>query len=168
LAEFEPGYLLYDQRHALKLHAVAYLPQDWQIGTSSEWASGFPYSSELRTGASDDAGFFQDRLLYGHVGPLGLGFFREARNAHRNRSTYTFNARVQKNFTIAKTVASGFFEVFNLLNSDDLRVYNIRQVPARVLPADSGGFAEVIPGYEVVEGERRFGRRFEFGIQIDF
>jgi carboxypeptidase family protein/TonB-dependent receptor-like protein len=168
LAEFEPGYLLYDQRHAIKLHAVAYLPQDWQIGTSSEWASGFPYSSQLRTGASDDVGFFQDRLLYGHVGPGGLGFFREARNTHRNRSTYMFNARVQKNFTVAKTVASGFFEIFNLLNSDDLRVYNIRQVPARVLPAEPGGFAEVIPGYEIIEGERRFGRRFEFGIQIDF
>jgi outer membrane receptor protein involved in Fe transport len=156
LAEFEPGYLSYDQRHVIKLSAKTNLPRDWQLGGIATWASGLPYSVvQLRT-AADDVGYVQQRLLYGAIGPQGL--VRESRNSHRNRATYDFNARLQKNFVVGSAAASGFFEVFNILNSDSLRVFEIQQTQ----PSE---FSRTAPR---IVGERRFGRRFEFGVQFDF
>ena len=47
---------------------------------------------------------------------------------------------------------AGFFEVFNILNSDDLRI--------TALYSDQYALQAV--------GERRFGRRFQLGVQISF
>ncbi|HEV8337694.1 MAG TPA: TonB-dependent receptor [Candidatus Polarisedimenticolia bacterium] len=157
VAEFEKGYLAYDQRHVVKVSAVTYFPRDWRLAWRTQWASGTPYSSVYRGGAQDDVGYGQSRLLYGRF--HGLGFLRENRNVHRNRATYDFNFRVEKNFVLGKAGAAGFFEVFNALNSDDLRVDEMRLWWAGLgIPHQ----------YTALEGERRFGRRFEFGVQIDF
>jgi carboxypeptidase family protein/TonB-dependent receptor-like protein len=163
LAEFEPGYLSYDQRHVIKLNAVTYFSRDWQLGWRAQWASGLPYSTVFIADASDDGGYVQSRRLYGHVAP-GLGFIRENRNSHRNHAVYDLNARVQKNFVLGRMTAAGFLEVFNLLNTDDLR---LRTVEWRgfIPPGCDTCTAQPI---NTITGERRFGRRYEFGIQFDF
>jgi hypothetical protein len=163
LAEFEPGYLSYDQRHVIKLNAVTYFPGDWQLGWRAQWASGLPYSTVFIADAADDAGYVQSRQLYGHIA-RGLGFIRENRNAHRNHAVYDLNARVQKNLVLGKMTAAGFLEVFNLLNSDDLRV-RTAEWRGFIPPGCDSCAAQDI---NTITGERRFGRRFEFGVQLDF
>ena len=96
-------------------------------------------------------GYVQSRLAYGHFDP-SVGFVTENRNSHRNHSVYTFNARAQKSFILGKASASAFLEVFNLLNTDDLRIFTLQ--PSR--------------GSLQAKEERRFGRRFQLGLQIDF
>ena len=151
ITEFEPGYMDYDQRHVVKLNALAYLPRDWQIGGTAQWASGLPYSVvEINRDSLDDVGFIQSRRRFGHRG--GDSFIAESRNIHRNNAVYDFNARIQKNFVVGHASGAGFFEVFNILNSDDLRI--------TALYSDQYALQAV--------GERRFGRRFQLGVQISF
>jgi outer membrane receptor protein involved in Fe transport len=157
LAEFEPGFLSYDQRHVIKLSAKTNLPRDWQLGGIATWASGLPYSMVQLRRAADDVGYEQSRLLYGAIGAKGLE--SESRNSHRNHATYDFNARLQKNFVVGSAAASGFFEVFNILNSDSLRIFQIQQT--------QGATIGVRDSRRII-GERRFGRRYEFGVQFDF
>ena len=151
LAEFEPGFLDYDQRHVVKLNAITYLPGNWSLGGTAQWTSGLPYSVIDRFNAEDNVGYVQSRLAYGHFEPAE-GFVAENRNSHRNHSVYTFNARVQKSLILGKTSASAVFEVFNLLNSDDLRIFTLQ--PSRA----------ILQARE----ERRFGRRFQLGLQLNF
>jgi hypothetical protein len=161
VAEFERGFLDYDQRHVVKLNAVAFLRRGWRIGTTAQWASGLPYSTVRLASGSDDVGYGQDRKLYGSIAANQRGIFiPEGRNIHRNDSVYDLNARVEKNFAVGKATAGAFFEVFNILNSDDLRVLEIRQ--------SLGGESNVTAIGEQVQGERRFGRRFQVGIRVDF
>jgi hypothetical protein len=167
LPEGSHSYLDYDQRHVAKLGAVAFLPGDWRLGGTALWASGLPYSSVSYYGDQDDAGYLQGRLLYGQLGPGGYGLTPEARNIHRNPASYLFNARVMKSFVIAKAAASAFLEVYNLLNSDNLRVHEIRQIPVQVVYLGLEG-PVVFPPQVSLDGERDFGRRFQVGFQIDF
>ena len=159
LTEYEPGYLSYDQRHVVKFNAMAYLPRDWRIGGSAQWSSGLPYSVVFDAFGVDNAGYTQSRVLYGRIEKAGRGLVREDRNIHRNHATYVFNARTQKNFVIGKTSASAFFEVYNLLNSDALRVYDVEWfVPPSPNPV----------AVQRVNAVRDFGRRFQVGVQLDF
>jgi len=151
LTEFEPGFLDYDQRHVVKINAITYLPGDWRLGGTGQWASGLPYSFVDTFLAEDDVGYVQARRRFGYVDPF-LGFVTEHRNNHRNHAAYNFNVRSEKSFVIGKTSASAFFEVFNLLNSDDLRIHTLDSTRTS-LQADA---------------ERRFGRRFQLGIRLDF
>ncbi len=169
LTEFETGFLDYDQRHVVKFNAIAFLPGDWRLGGTATWTSGLPYSNVVHYDDNDDVGYGQSRLVYGYLGKNGFGYIREDRNSHRNPSAYLFNARVTKSFVIGKASASAFFEVYNLLNSDNLRVHSIENIPARLVflsPRDNTGI--VIPPKIIVEGERDFGRRYQIGFQIDF
>jgi len=149
LTEFEPGYLDYDQTHVVKLNAIAFLPSDWRLGGTILYASGLPYSFIQETESSDDAGYVQSRRLFGYYHE---GFIAENRNIHRNPASYEINVRTEKAFVIGKAAASAFFEIFNLLNTDDLR---LRTVDTGVTRLNN-------------VGERQFGRRFAFGIQINF
>jgi outer membrane receptor protein involved in Fe transport len=151
LTEFESGFLNYDQRHVVKVNALTYLPGDWRLSGTAQWASGLPYSIINTFVAQDNVGYSQSRRRFGYVDPT-LGFITEHRNIHRNQAVYTFNVSTEKSFVIGRTSASAFLEVFNLLNTDDLRVYSID--PSRSsLQADA---------------ERRFGRRYQIGIRLDF
>ena len=165
LQEFEAGYLDFDQRHVIKFSALAYLPGDWRLGGVIQWASGLPYSIVVRRVALDDVGYAQNRLIYGELGPYG--FSREGRNMHRNRAVYDINVRVEKPFIIGKASASGFLEIFNLLNTDDLRVKSAesKQRGAAVLGQIGPWAAQHVI---LLEGERRFGRQFQVGIRVDF
>jgi hypothetical protein len=150
LTEFEPGFLDYDQTHVVKFNATAFLPGDWRLGGNIVYASGLPYSFIQETDSSDDVGYFQGRRLFGYYDYRG--FIPENRNIHRNHATYRINVRTEKSFVIGKASSSAFFEVYNLLNTDDLRIYTY----------DTG-----VTRLNAV-GERDFGRRFQFGIQVSF
>ena len=152
LTELKNGYLNFDQRHVAKFHAITYLPGDWQLGGGLQWSSGLPYSLISRFASLDNVEYRQVRRAFGYEDLNNKQFFPEFRNAHRNHSVYDLNARVSKNFVIGQTSAGAFFEIFNILNSDDLRVLEL-DTTQRTLQATE---------------TRRFGRRFQFGIQLDF
>jgi len=168
LVEYEPGYLDYDQRHVVKFNAVAFLPGDWRLGGTITWASGLPFSGIIHyTRDVDDVGFTQTRILYGQLGANGFGLTTQNRNIHRNEATYMLNARVLKSFVIGKSAASAFLEVYNLLNSDYLRVEKVDQFPAQISYTPRGA-PIITPASSHLIGERDFGRRFQIGFQVDF
>jgi len=152
LTELKSGYLDYDQRHVAKIHLVSYLPADWRLGGSITWSSGLPFSFTNRFQSADNVDFTQTRRLFGRRDPNTGYFLEELRNSHRNHSAYDINVRTQKNFVIGNAAAGAFFEIYNLLNADTLRI------------------AEIDNREDTLQAEetRRFGRRFQFGIQLDF
>ncbi|HEU5180556.1 MAG TPA: carboxypeptidase regulatory-like domain-containing protein [Candidatus Polarisedimenticolia bacterium] len=168
LAEYEPGYLNYDQTHVAKFSAIAFLPHDWRLGGTATWASGLPYSNVVHYSDEDNVGYTQSRLLYGRVTNRGYGFTQEARNTHRNAPAYLFNTRVTKSFVMGKAAASAFMEIYNLLNSDDLRVYYLENRRATVSYFRNDPRPVIVPAKVLLVGEREFGRRFQIGFQIDF
>ncbi|HEU5180903.1 MAG TPA: TonB-dependent receptor plug domain-containing protein, partial [Candidatus Polarisedimenticolia bacterium] len=168
LAEYESAYLDYDQTHVAKFSAIAFLPHDWRLGGTATWASGLPYSNVVHYGDHDNVGYAQSRLLYGYVPNRGFGFTQEARNIHRNAAAYLFNTRVTKSFVIGKAAASAFMEIYNLLNSDDLRVYYLENTRPTVTYAKNDSRPVTVPAKVLMVGEREFGRRFQIGFQIDF
>jgi hypothetical protein len=152
LTELKQGYLDYDQRHVAKFHAIAYLPADWQFGGGITWASGLPWSMINRFRASDNVDFPQTRRLYGYIEPNSGHFLEENRNIHRNPAVYQVDVRTEKRFVIGQITAGAFFEIYNLLNNDNLRVYDI-DTSFKYLQSNE---------------ERDFGRRFQFGVHMDF
>jgi hypothetical protein len=168
LTEWETGYLDYDQRHIIKLNAIAYLPGNWRLGGTASWSSGLPYSTQGTQAATDDVGFLQNRTLFGYLDADGFTFHREMRNNHRNPASYLFNVRLQKDFVMGKSSASGFFEIYNLLNTDDLRLFYLSEVPPHIQPAPLGQADNWVPGFMTPVGTREFGRRFQVGIQVSF
>jgi hypothetical protein len=169
LREFEPGYLDYDQRHVIKLNGMAYLPGNWRLGGTATWGSGLPYSAVAAGVSADDVGYHQLRLSYLSVSPQGYGFRQEYRNSHRNPAAYLFNTRVQKDFVVGKSSASAFLEIYNLLNSDNLRVSELQLLRGHFSQALGPGEADYqAPHKELLIGERDFGRRFQFGFQLKF
>jgi len=152
LTELRHGFLDYDQRHVARLHSIAYLPGDWQLGWGLQWSSGLPYSRISRFSSEDNVDFIQTRRLFGS-NDLNTGqFVPEFRNSHRNHSVYDINARAAKHFVIGQTAAGAFFEIYNILNTDDLRVSTIDNSFRTFQSRETRGF----------------GRRLQFGLQLDF
>jgi carboxypeptidase family protein/TonB-dependent receptor-like protein len=168
--EFERGYLSYDQRHVVKFNAVTYLPHDWQVGTSMTWASGLPYSVISRFFAFDNLDYEQYRTRFGYTN-LQSGsdygrFVPVRRNSLRNDATLNIDVHTRKSLVIGHTSAALFLDVFNLLNRDDLRIYTYEPTPANArLNAQN---ADPTVGPLAINAERRFGRRFQFGMQFEF
>jgi hypothetical protein len=155
----EFGYLDYDERHVVKTGIAAYLPRDWQIGAILRWGSGLPYSIVETGGSVDDASFGQYRTLYGYKTLLpdgGSGFVHIRRNSLRNHARWDLNVLARKSLVLGRTNAQIILSVENLLNRDDL---TISRAARRSDPAELG--------FEVVS-ERRFGRRFEIGMAVEF
>jgi hypothetical protein len=168
--ESEFGYLDYDQRHIVKLNAATYLQRDWQVGTALIWGSGLPYSVISRFFALDNLRYEQFRTRYGYTAnDAGSGprFVSLRRNSERNRASLDVNLHVRKNLVIGKTAAGISLEVFNLLNSDDLRIFSYEPTPAtqpgRLIEQSAG-----LRGPIQIDAERRFGRRFQVGFQFAF
>jgi hypothetical protein len=88
-----------------------------------------------------------------------------SRNSERNGSTLNIDTSARKNFVWGRTTWAVSLEVFNLLNSDDLRVYSYE--PSRTTGFDAGG-ATLIATPLQLDAERRFGRRFQVGFQFNF
>jgi hypothetical protein len=165
--ESEFGYLDYDQRHVVKVFATTYLPHDWQAGASATWASGLPYSIVSRFFALDNEGYQQFRTRFGTtvVDPVtGPRFERAGRNSQRNESTLDLNLNLRKSFVLGRTAAAAFVEIFNVLNTDDLRVFTYEPNKGEFKPGDGILLASPLQ----LDAERRFGRRFQIGLQIEF
>jgi hypothetical protein len=157
----EFGYLSYDQRHVIKLNGVTFLPGDWQIGGTTAWSSGLPYSITDRYSSVDNYQYLQVRTLYGYVDPVADAagkneFVQLHRNSERNASVLNINLRVQKSLVIGRTTERLFATVDNLLNTDNLTVYSYS-------PNNS-----IASGSPQLDSERRFGRRIELGFQVSF
>lgn len=165
--ESEFGYLDYDQRHVVKVFATTYLPHDWQVGSSMTWASGLPYSIVSRFFALDNEGYQQYRTRFGFtvVDPdTGPRFERLGRNSQRNDSTLDINLNVRKSFVMGRTAAAAFVEIFNVLNTDDLRIFTYEPSKGEFKPGDGILLATPLQ----LDAERRFGRRFQVGFQFEF
>lgn len=166
--ESEFGYLDYDQRHVVKVHAMTFLPRDWQVGASAAWSSGLPYSVISRFFASDNADYQQFRTRFGYTlveSGISPRFVPVRRNSGRNEAILDLNLRARKALVIGRTSAALFLEVFNLLNTDDLRVYTYEPTP------DVASITLDTPtprGALQIDAVRRFGRRFQVGLQIEF
>mgnify|MGYP001598216426 CR=1 FL=1 len=157
VTDLEFGYLDYDMRHQVKVNAVAFLPRDWQLGGVLSWHSGLPYSVISRVRAFDNFDYLQDRTVFGYVRQT-LGqeptFVPMRRNSERNDAVYNINLRASKAFVLGRLSSKLFMTVDNLLNSDDLTIKTEnRNSPDAALQLKS---------------ERRFGRKFEVGFQIEF
>jgi hypothetical protein len=167
--ESEFGYLDYDQRHVVKLNTITFLPGDWQLGVSATWSSGLPYSVISRFFAADNVDYQQFRTRYGYTsrtpgGGANGSFVTLGRNSMRNDAVYDFNVRAKKALVIGKTAAAVFLEVFNLLNTDDLRIRTFEPTAP-----DFFNTTEITgQGALQLDATRRFGRRFQVGFQMDF
>ena len=160
----------FDQRHVVKLNAGVFLPRDWQLGTSLTWSSGLPYSIISRFFALDSVGYEQFRTTYGYtvLDPgRGLRFVPLHRNSGRNAAVLDVNVQARKNVVLGRHAAALSIEVFNLLNRDDLRIFtfepavtNLNTLSNTTNPTPSGLLG--------INGERRFGRRFQIGFRYDF
>ena len=178
--EAEAGYLAYDQRHAVKVNGLAFLPRDYQIGGTLTWGSGLPFSVISRFFALDNWDYPQLRTLYGYTTAEPgepARFIPVRRNSLRNEPTLDINLSVRKSFVLGKMAAALSFEVFNLLNTDDLRIHTYEPVSAaevedlasQTIAGASALDPDLLPrGVLALDAERRFGRRVQFGLQLDF
>jgi outer membrane receptor protein involved in Fe transport len=142
VTENEFGFLDFDRTHVVKFSATTFLKRDFQLGGTVEWASGYPWSTIRRRRSNDDVGYVTFRRRY----PTGQ------RNDQRNDNTWLFNLALRKSFVIGKISAAATLDVQNLLNSDELRVFEIN---------DSAVTNQVF-------GVRDFGRRYELGLVLNF
>ncbi|HUD72010.1 MAG TPA: TonB-dependent receptor [Dongiaceae bacterium] len=165
--ENEFGYLDFDQRHVVKLSLGMFLPSDWQAGLTTTWSSGLPYSVISRFFALDNAGYTQFRTRYGFTDRVGDAAVFETlpRNSRRNGSVYDLNLSARKNFVIGRNTAALSFEVFNVLNTDDLRIYTYEK--DQNVGFDVDGARQVSDALQL-DAVRRFGRRFQIGFQFSF
>jgi hypothetical protein len=144
----EQGFLSYDQRHLVKVNGRTYLPWwgGFRLGTSISWQSGLPYSiTEVQPvlDAREDFGgsgfqFFQNKTVYPS----------RQRNDERNVAFWTIDINFQKEFQLGPTVCSLQLDVFNLLNDDVMWVRGIQN--GRLVAT------------------RRFGRRFQAAVKVNF
>ncbi len=149
IVQNEFGYLSYDQRHVVKLNAATYLPHDWQLGTVMQWSSGLPFSIEDVFQALDDDDYAQYRTFYGYFDQRTKEFISLRRNSERNRAVLNIDVRAQKALIIGRMSSKLFLSVQNLLNMDDLTIESS------------------LSTNDLIES-RRFGRRWELGMQLDF
>jgi hypothetical protein len=165
--ESEFGYLDYDQRHVVKMNFMTYLPHDWQVGSTMTWASGLPYSIISRFFALDNENYLQLRTRFGYTAVdqhNATRFVTASRNSERNDATLDVNLNLRKTFVVGKTTAAAFLEVFNVLNSNDLRIYSYEPSKGDFTTLDAALLSIPI----TLDGERRFGRRFQVGMQFQF
>jgi hypothetical protein len=137
----EFGPLSYDQTHRLVFSAVTFLPRSQSLGGTIEWTSGLPFSLVRRRESADSFGSFFFRTTY----PT------DQRNDQRNEGRWLINLAYKKNFVAGRANASVGVEVENLLNSDDLRIFDVDQ--------------ELFLG---VDAFRPFGRRWQLSAAFYF
>jgi outer membrane receptor protein involved in Fe transport len=139
----EEGYLAFDQRHVVKFQSVTRLPHEISLGTVVQWASGVPFSITRTVVDLDSTGNTIFRGL----------FPTQQRNDMRNEGAWRIDGHVEKAFTIGRVQASGFINIQNMLNSDDLTI-----IQHDLSAIDGVG----------LQANRVFGRRFELGATFNF
>lgn len=148
--EDERGFLAFDQRHVFKLNASSVTPWGFRLGTTVQWESGLPYSVQAFA-STQDALIPQQGGIAVPGARLRLVLPTHRRNDQRNPSFWTFDARIAKEWNLGRrgTNLSLTAEVFNLLNEDTIRI----------LDQELDGTLNAV---------RRFGRRWQVGMQLAF
>ncbi len=113
--EDEFGPLSFDQTHRIVFNAVTFLPGNQNIGGTVQWASGLPFSLVRQNLSADSFGSFFFRTT----------FPTEQRNDQRNEGQWLINLAYRKNFVFGKTSAAVGVEVRNLLNEDNLTIFQV-------------------------------------------
>jgi hypothetical protein len=130
----------FDQTHAVKITAMGFLPHGQTFGGSIRWASGTPYSVVERQFSYDD-----------RLNPMLRTSYPEGpRNNVRNEGAWTVDLSYRKEIRFDILQAGFGVEVFNLLDSDDLIL------------------TEVDRGTVGADYDRRFGRRWQLGLELHF
>jgi hypothetical protein len=173
VTDLEQGYLSYDMRHQVKVNLVTYLPHDWQLGGVLSWHSGLPFSVISRVRAFDNFDYLQDRTMFGYVRQASgepNTFIPMRRNSERNDAVYNVNLRASKAFVLGRLSSKFFMTVDNLLNTDDLTIRTENRNLTGIAPPSNPGQPPRDSPLSVLQldSERRFGRRFEVGFQIEF
>jgi hypothetical protein len=136
------GPLDYDQTHVGKLSAVVFLPLRQSLGAAVTWASGLPYSVVRGPITSTDS--------LGST-TVRTGFPSGQRNDQRNPSSWLLNVMYRKEVQVGRVAGLLSLEVENLLGTDNIRI--LEENESRTLGVDS---------------KRRFGRRWQLGMQFHF
>jgi len=127
-----------------------------------------PGRGNSRFFASDNTGYAQFRTLFGYssVDPATnqLEFHPLPRNSERNNAMLDLNASLKKSFVLGRTTGAVSLDVMNLLNTDDLYVTSYEPVTGSGY--DLGGLSALTPLQ--LDATRRFGRRFQVGVQFNF
>ena len=115
--------------------------------------------------ALDNVDYQHFRTRYGYTGlenntPAFIGV---SRNSLRNDPTLNVGVRARKNLVLGRTTGGLFLEVFNLLNTDSLRIERYEPIPPNLVDPTSETSGPV-----QLDGTRQFGRRFQVGFQISF
>lgn len=149
LTDGREAYLAGDRRHEFKVYATTITPWGFRLGGSLTWLSGLPYSTlEQQIGTispdGDEIGWPRQRYVDG------------TRNDSRNRSAWNIDIKVTKEMNAGRRLNLRLWlEAYNLLDDRTYRVYN------------SGiGVGRTING--INDANRRFGRKFQMGIQLNF
>jgi len=142
----ERGPLEYDQTHVLKTTATGVFPRGFRLGGTIRWESGLPYS------------VYQSDVLSTSVPPNSLGTYEDRvvlryesghRNDERNGAYWTVDLRLSKDFVLGSRANLQLSaDIFNLMNDDTIRYYDV-----------TDGVADSV---------RRFGRRWQLGMQLAF
>lgn len=148
LREDERGYLGYDQRHVAQVSATTVTPWGFRLGGTVRWESGLPYSTE-----SLQRTVFAIPPQYRTLGDRDLTprlrYPDGQRNGERNPSYWTVDVRLVREFRpTAGSTLQASLEVFNLLDDRSL-----------VLTDERDG---------IINGTRRFGRRYQAGMRYAF
>ncbi len=168
----EKGLLGYDKTHVVKLSGRVLVPR-WggiRLGGFFTYESGEPYSiieqrdvldfpTLLNQGTGGQAygppAFFQLTTLRSFF-PTGQ------RNDQRNKAFWTFDANVQKEFSIRDVRATFQFDIFNLLGDDTLDILFVRRTRA----------FDPLTGRQLTFdrpfARRRPGRQFQVGFTVNF
>ena len=79
------------------------------------------------------------------------------------------SGRDVKSLVMGKISAAIFLEVFNVLNSDDLHIFTVEPTAPEFRNPSAGNLdPENVLGPIQLDATRRFGRRFQVGLQFDF
>ncbi len=173
IADQEAGPLSIDQPHVFKLSGRMFVPRfgGFRVGGAVSYQSGLPYSvtetrpvldfpTDLTSGEGAELGdpnpinrrFITYRTIY----PSGH------RNDHRNAAYWNVDVNFQKEFMIKNVKTSLQFEVYNLLNDDTERIYYIDHILVTYN-------TNHVPLYQDSKvADRRFGRRFQLALKMNF
>ncbi|RMG43229.1 MAG: hypothetical protein D6718_12740, partial [Acidobacteria bacterium] len=100
--------------------------------------------------------------LFQQTGSTRVLFPTHQRNDRREPSWWNFDVNVEKEFTLKDISATVEFGIFNLLNSDDLRNLDGRQV--RIWDAETNQFRFI----RQTVAQRRQGRQFQIALRMKF
>ncbi len=149
-ATVEDGYgiLAYDQRHVFKVSGTTILPGGVRMGGNIRYESGLPFSileSGVQSFVTPPA-----LLTFGtNENRSVIRYTSSTRNDRRSPPYWTFDARIQKEWNVRRSVVLGVtLDAFNMFNDDTIRIIDV-----------TDGTPDTV---------RRFGRKWQLGLRLAF